>query len=154
MSRVPVLNSPCPFRMSAAPRPGQDFCGQCQRQVHNLDLLSAQERETFFSTCGETVCVSYTLRRPMRASIALSASLVAAAALAGAPEVQAPVPETTAAPELTLLNDGDDELELVLITGGTVIRDELKWVDEADAVPHKADLPEIAAVTWLPAPKS
>lgn len=155
MARVPHIHSPCPLRMSSAPQPGRDFCGQCQRKVNNLDLMTAGEREVFFSNCGETVCVAYTLRRPMRASIALGASLVAAAVLAGAPEVLPPAAGDTTMPESTSATAAEEEMELVIVTGGTVVRDELQWVDEADAaMPHKADLPEIAAVTWLPIPKS
>lgn len=141
MSRVPVITSPCPLRWASAPQPGMDFCGQCQRRVHNLDLMSAHERETFFADCSGEVCVSYSLRRPVRATLALGASLVAAATLAGAASVDAPA-------------DAEEELFEVTITGGTVTGEKVQWVDEAEAAsPDKPDLPEIATATWLPTPK-
>jgi hypothetical protein len=47
-----------------------------------------------------------------------------------------------------------DEVEDVVITGGTVSSNKLQWVDEAEAaLPDKPDLPEIAIATWLPTPK-
>lgn len=147
MSRVPVITSPCPLRFSSAPQPGQDFCGHCQRQVHNLDVMSAQERETFLAGCSAKVCVSYTVRRPLRASLALGAT-VAAAALAGSAGAQAPAP--TVMPDSPFC-----EIEEVLVMGSTVAGDDLQWVDEAEAAaPDKPELPEITPATWLPTPES
>jgi hypothetical protein len=135
------------LRFGSAPQPGQDFCGHCQRQVHNLDLMSAQERETFLAGCSGKVCVSYTVRRPLRASLALGATL-AAAALAGSAGAEAPA--------VTVMPDSpfcDTELES-MVMGSTGAGDELQWVDEAEAaMPDKPDLPEITAATWLPTPK-
>jgi hypothetical protein len=76
MSRVPVITSPCPLRWNGAPEPGKDFCGHCQRRVHNLDLMSAGDREQFLSGCEGKVCVSYTVRRSARLPLALGVSLV------------------------------------------------------------------------------
>ncbi len=149
MSRVPVITSPCPFRWSSAPKPGQDFCGQCQRQVHNLDFMSASEREVFLAGCSGKVCVSYTLRRPVRAAIALGAGLAAAAALGGSASAGAPAVVVT--PDSPYC---DEELDTVTI-GGTEAGEKLQWVDEAEAArPDKADLPEITKATWLPTPKT
>lgn len=142
MSRVPVITSPCPLRWASAPQPGMDFCGQCARRVHNLDGMSATERETFVAGCSGEVCVSYTVRRPMRA-IALGASLVAVAALAGSASADSPAGSI----------DEEDLVE-VSITGGTVSGENVQWVDDAEALlPDKPDLPEIATVDWLPTPK-
>jgi hypothetical protein len=120
-----------------------DFCGQCRRRVHNLDLMSDGERESFFAACSGEVCVSYSVRRPMRSSVALGASLVAVAALAGSANAEAPAVSA----------ESEDDLLEVMITGGTVTSDKLQWVDEAEAaLPDKPALPEIATATWLPTP--
>jgi hypothetical protein len=155
MSRVPVITSPCPFRWSSAPKPGQDFCGQCQRQVHNLDYMSAGEREIFLSGCSGEVCVSYAVQRPLRAKVALG-TLVAVAALGSAASAQAPrsAPEAPvmATPEVEIISD--DDLAEVWI-GGTLAGDQLQWVDEAElAKPDKPALPEITTADWLPTPKA
>jgi hypothetical protein len=144
MSRVPVIASPCPLRWASAPQPGLDFCGQCQRRVHNLDFMSASERDTFFAGCAGEVCVSFTVRRPVRTSIAVGASLVAAAALAGSASAEPPADSLV----------DEEELIEVMVTGGTVTSDKLQWVDEAEAAfPVKPELPEISTVSWLPTPK-
>jgi hypothetical protein len=152
MSRVPLISSPCPFRWNSAPQPGQDFCGHCQRQVHNLDFMSQSEREAFLSGCSGKICVSYTVRRPVRTSIALGASLAAAAALSGSAGAQAPAPVVM--PDSPYCDDS--ELLEVQVTGGaTAAGEKLQWVDEVEvAVPDKADLPEISTMTWLPTPKT
>lgn len=149
MARVPVITSPCPFRWKGAPQPGHDFCGHCQRQVHNLDLLSAGEREAFLSGCVGEVCVSFTVRRPVRNSLALGASLAAAAVLGGS-SAGAQSPDVVVMPDSPYC----EELEEVLV-GGIKAGPELQWVDEAEAaLPDKADLPEISAGTWLPTPEA
>lgn len=146
MSRVPVITSHCPFRWSSSPRPGEDFCGQCQRQVHNLDLMSQGDREEFLSGCQEKVCVSYTVRRPVRGAVALGASLAAVAALSGSASAGADGPEVVVSPDSPYC----EEEELM----GSVDTANLQWVDESEATrPDKADLPEIGNATWLPTPK-
>jgi hypothetical protein len=147
MSRVPVITSPCPLRWNGAPQPGNDFCGHCQRRVHNLDLMSAHERDQFLSGCEGKVCVSYTVKRTSRLPLALGVSLVAAAALGGSAHAdEAPI----------VMPDSPycDTIEDDIIVGGTEAGEKLQWVDESEAkAPAKADLPEISAATWLPTPK-
>jgi hypothetical protein len=137
------------LRWNGAPEPGQDFCGHCERRVHNLDLMSADEREAFLTGCSGKVCVSYTVRRPVRASLALGAGLAAAAALAGSASAESP--------EVQVMPDSPycDDLELTEVAvGGTETGSKLQWIDEAEAAAaDKADLPEITAGTWLPTPR-
>jgi hypothetical protein len=148
MSRVPVITSQCPYRWNGAPKPGQDFCGKCQRQVHNLDFLSARERETFLSGCSGEICVSYTAKRPVRATIALG-TLAAVAVLGG----------SAAAQDQDMVVPLDipyspTELEDVWI-GSTLAGNELQWVDEAELTkPDKPDLSQITTADWLPTPKT
>jgi hypothetical protein len=149
MARVPVITSPCPFRWSSAPKPGQDFCGQCQRQVHNLDAMSASEREIFLAGCAGEVCVSYTVRSPVRATVALSA-LAAAAALGGSAIAQNQ--DLVVSPDSPYCPTEDFEEVWI---GGTTAGDKLQWVDEAElAKPDKPALPEITTADWLPTPKT
>jgi len=147
MARVPVITSPCPLRWKGAPQPGQDFCGQCQRRVHNLDLMSATQREEFLAGCEGSVCVSYTVRRATRLSTAVGLGLAAAAGLSATANADT-------APAVVVMPDSPQcDLETI-ITGGTEAGDRLQWVDESEAaLPDKADLPEIAAQDWLPTRK-
>jgi hypothetical protein len=148
MSRVPVITSPCPYHWSSAPKPGQDFCGQCQRQVHNLDYMSASERDTFLAGCEGEICVSYTVRRAGRATIALSA-LAAVAALGGSAVAQNQ--DVVVSPDSPYCPADFEDQEI----GGTLAGEQLQWVDEAElAKPDKAELPEITTADWLPTPKA
>jgi hypothetical protein len=144
MARVPVITSPCPFRWKGTPQTGQDFCGQCQRQVHNLDGMSISQKDAFFAGCAGEVCVAYTVRRPVRVSIA-AVGLAAMVSLGGAVAAEE-------SPAVTTEEEG--ELLEVVVVGGTVAGDKLQWVDEAEAAtPDKPELPQISEIAWLPTPK-
>jgi hypothetical protein len=148
MTRVPVITSPCPLRWNAAPQPGKDFCGQCQRRVYNLDTLSDAQRVAFLSGCDTKVCVFYTVRRPRAAAAALGFGLAAAGTLAAgtAPAQEAPA-------ENPVAGEYCDPFEDILEVGGIVADDSLQWVDEAEAqAPTRPDLPQIDASEWLPTP--
>jgi len=148
MARVPVISSPCPLRWSAAPQPGKDFCGQCQRRVHNLTGMTEAQRESFFAECSGKVCVSYTVRLPRpinsKVGVGLAASLlVSGAALAN----DWPTNPQPAAGEYC-----DPLGEEVIIVGGTNAGKELQWVDEEEAAVIRNELPEVDASEWLPTP--
>lgn len=145
MARVPVITSPCPLRIKSAPQPGKDFCGHCERRVHNLDLLSEAKREEFLAGCSGKVCVSYTVRRTSRMPLAIGMGL-AAVALAGAVGAadQAPV---------TMPDSPYCDLDQAVIVGGTEAGEKLQWVDESEAArPDKPELPAIDVDDWLPTP--
>jgi hypothetical protein len=148
MTRVPVITSPCPLRWNAAPRAGKDFCGQCQRRVHNLDALTEDQRVAFLGGCETTVCVFYTVRRPRAAAATLGLGLAAVGALAaGAAPAQEAQTENPVAGEYC------DPFDEVVVTGGVVPDAGLQWIDEAEAqAPAKPDLPQIEASQWLPTP--
>lgn len=157
MARVPVITSPCPLRWAGSPQPGMDFCGQCERRVHNLDLMSESEREAFLGGCTEKVCVSYTVRRTARIPVALGLGLAVVAGVTNAADVATsatadgppPVVRSPDSPYCDMSGLGD------IIVGGTQAGKELQWVDESEAkLPDKADLPDIDASTWLPTPKT
>jgi len=145
MARVPAITSPCPLRIDSAPQPGKDFCGRCERRVHNLDLLSHAQREAFLAGCSGKVCVSYSVRRTSRMPLALGVGL-AAVALAGAVGAadQAPV---------TMPDSPYCDPDRIVIVGGTEAGEKLQWVDESEAAqPDKPELPAIDAADWLPTP--
>lgn len=161
MSLVPAITSPCPFRWNAMPVPGQDFCGQCERQVHNLDLMSAAQRNEFMQSCSGKVCVTYTVHRPrIVKNIALGLGLAAGIASGNLSAEQA---IDTKVIESKLVNSVEEwktleapkELLEFVVVGGTVLdADTSRWVEESEieinAVP---ELPEETALQWLATPK-
>jgi hypothetical protein len=125
-----------------------DFCGHCQRQVHNLDLMSVAARETFLKGCSGDVCVSYTVKRAARIPVALGLGLAAMAGATNAADAPSSPPPVVTSPDSPYCDMND------VIVGGTEAGEKLQWVDEAEAkLPEKPELPEIDAATWLPTPK-
>jgi len=161
MSRVPVISSPCPFRWSSMPTPGQDFCGQCQRSVHNLDLMSADQRNDFMNSCSGEVCVSYTVRRPI-SNFALGLGLAAGLASAGVSAQDAT--NSTKQIESKLVQsvqewksaeaDTSREIYPIEVVGGTILdANSVRWVDESEVdVSAVALLPEATEMEWLKTP--
>ena len=158
MSRFPVIDSPCPLRMASLPQAGRDHCGHCDRQVHNLDGMSAAQREAFMRSCSGKVCVAYTVhrqvaRRTLSLGIGLVASLAGSAAMAGEPVVDAgssapsaPVSDSTAEPQSM------KHVEMIMV-GGVQNPGEARWSDESEiAADAPAPLPEIGELEWLPTP--
>ena len=152
MARVPKITSPCPLRWAGTPQPGMDFCGHCQRRVHNLDLMSLAERAAFLEACCGNVCVSYTVKRTARIPVALGLglALVVAGSTSAADDPASPAVVTSPdSPYCDLPEHGD------VIMGGTEAGEKLQWVDEAEArLPDKPELPDIDASAWLPTPKT
>jgi len=139
---MPVITSPCPLRWAKSPQPGMDFCGQCQRRVYNLDLMSEQEKEQFLLGCSGSVCVSYKVKRAARIPVALGLGL---AAVAG----------STNATDVTTIPDSPYCDADLMILGGTEAGEKLQWVDPSEAsLPDKQELPDIEASIWLPPPKT
>ncbi|HTE43091.1 MAG TPA: hypothetical protein VK629_19870, partial [Steroidobacteraceae bacterium] len=124
MAKIPVITSPCPLRFNSMPQSGKDFCGQCQRRVHNLDGMNDSQREAFFAACSGEVCVSFSVRKAP-ASRLTALSLAALGATAG-----------IAAAEVTVNNPPspycDPASHEVVLMGGTNA-DALQWVDESAA---------------------
>lgn len=152
MAQVPKITSPCPLRWAGPPQPGMDFCGHCQRRVHNLDLMSVAERQDFLQGCSGSVCVSYTVRRAARIPVALGLTLAAVVAgSTSAADVASSPPVVTSpdSPYCDLSEHGE------VIVGGTEAGEKLQWVDDTEArLPDKPELPDIDSSTWLPTPKS
>jgi hypothetical protein len=165
MARFPVITDPCPLRWATLPTAGRDHCGQCDRQVHNLDALTPAQRETFLGSCSGKVCVAYTVqRRVQRRGVQLGAGLLAAmagsAAMAGGlPGVAGEVVATSGTPiqvPASALADAEElktlDIELVVVTGGVSGGDTVRW-DDADAIAagQPDALEDIAPSAWLPA---
>ncbi len=127
------------------PRTGADYCGQCERRVHNLDGMSEEQRQAFFTGCNGEVCIAYTVRRAPKLATYGLASLGAAigvGALAQGVTVNDP-PSSYCDPTDTV----------VIVTGGTNAGKELQWVDESEAnLPDNPELPDIGVSDWLPTP--
>jgi hypothetical protein len=150
MARVPVIDSPCPLRWKSMPSSGMDFCGQCQRRVHNLDAMSDAERTTFFASCAGDVCVAYTVKRP-RAMIGAIGLGMAAATLAGnafADDTQQPGYTTqVTGPQCDPKNNA---LETIVM-GGVKAAHSAKLVDASEiALPDRPEIGEVDASDWLP----
>ncbi len=154
MARVPLITSPCPLRWKSMPIAGQDFCGQCRRQVHNLDGMNDAERQSFFATCSGEVCVAYTVRHP-RAIASLLTLGVAASALAatGAVDAQSTGTANAAAQKpipVEVTGPTCDPIELITV-GGIKAAHDVKWIDERHAkVAAAPAIKEIDAAEWLP----
>ena len=159
MARIPLITSPCPLRWASLPEAGRDHCGQCDRKVHNLDGMSASQREAFLGGCSGKVCIAYTANvKRQRRNVALGAGLMAAmagsTAMASDPLAElgassasgptSPVEATVDAPvEL-------EDLDMILV-GGVEGGDSVRWMDEDELEPEQGDaLPTIGASDWLP----
>jgi hypothetical protein len=77
MTSFPPIRVRCPLRFRALPEPDRDWCGFCQKRVHNLDLMSESERRALLAR-GDSICVAYTVKR---AATAVAASAGVATAL-------------------------------------------------------------------------
>jgi len=160
MALVPKITSPCPLRFGAMPSEGQDFCGKCERRVHNLDGMNEGQRREFFASCGGDVCVAYTVQWPQRlarslragavAAIALSASSMALAqdATPGQPATSAPIEDVVTGPYC----DPNRGLESITVGG---VQGAPEWVDDSELARQEApEIGEIDAAQWLPTPHS
>jgi hypothetical protein len=160
MSRVPTIDSPCPFRVANMPTEGRDHCGHCDRQVHNLDGMSSSQRETFLAGCSGKICVAYTVhRRATRRNVSLGMGLLAAmagtAAMAGETplDTRTPVLSTATAPAEISAKPDSEKLEMIdtIFVGGISNPAEARWSDESAVAPDDVDtVPEISEMDWLP----
>ena len=141
MSSFPKIDSPCPLRWNAAPAAGRDFCNRCRRRVHNLDDLDETQRRALLAGCEETICVAYTVRRPLRivavAGLGLAAALGAAAAAEPtadrSPVATASLLPSAPKPDCPPRNAAEEELIEVMV-GGVRNPHEAEW-DEASDLP-------------------
>lgn len=147
MARVPVVESPCPIAGKDLPAGSTEHCGLCDRQVHNLDLMSESERVTFMAACSGKVCVAYTVRvqavRPPAAGsrrrslgpAAIAAALVSLPVAAQDPLIGATSPGSDARD----LPACDEYVEIIV--GGVDKGDQAEWRDDGKDAPP--DLPSI-----------
>jgi len=156
---VPKITSPCPLRWNAMPSAGLDFCGQCQRRVHNLDAMDQAQRQAFFASCTGDVCVAYTVKRPQRMTDALRASAVAVAlgmsglAMAADAPTAADTATTPAFEDVVTGPNCDPSGKLEHIVVGGVRGPSVNWVDDSElARPEAPEIDEVDASAWLPAP--
>jgi hypothetical protein len=132
----PKITSPCPFKFSAMPSGEKNYCGHCQKTVHNLDGMCANARKTFLANRSGKVCVAYSLPRTVAtlgAGIALSVALSTSATAYAQDNVQ---------------SAQDEELQDIIIVGGTVASD-TEWAEARDIQPLpalEADAPALEFV--------
>lgn len=150
MARAPVVDSPCPIANRPLPAGARDHCTQCDRTVHNLDRMSATERQEFMNGCSGKVCVAYTIRIPAaRIPVrhrGLAVAAVAAAALASLPAAADPTAEVPSDAMSPMPGSAPqfpncDSLNEVVVTGGVSKGDQAEWVDDGKDAPP--DLPTI-----------
>jgi hypothetical protein len=175
MSRAPVIDTPCPFRVGAMPSAGRDHCGHCDRQVHNLDGMNTRQREAFLKSCTGKVCVAYTVHRSAtRRNASLGLGLVAALTGSGAAFAQQP-PQPPTSPDVrqqaheqpnrvdtasaaaTTLLTAEQIAKIptprldIMLMGGIDDASEARWADESELADSERDaLPEIDELEWLP----
>ena len=146
MARVPVVESPCPIAGKGIPAGASEHCTLCDRSVHNLNRMSANERREFMNACSGKVCVAYSVRIPVRHR-GLAVATLAAAAFAALPAA-ADTPAESAAPPTgamsplpggaAVLPNCDDYYEDIIV-GGVGHGDQAEWVDDGKDAPP--DLP-------------
>jgi hypothetical protein len=120
----PKLTSPCPAKISSLPSGEKNFCTLCSRKVHNLNLLTEEQRVDFLKSCSGDVCVAYTVQRK-RSQLGAKTGLVLAAALLGCKSV-AEQNDLQAAHDLKVTETYHEEFV------GTVATDDIAWHAQDD----------------------
>jgi len=154
MARFPVIESPCPIADKQLPVGTSEHCTLCDRQVHNLDLMTDGARREFMSACSGKVCVAYTMRIPAgRLPVrnrGLAAATLTAAAIASMPlaasestgqEAVPPSGEMSPLPGAQPALPNCDEYYEYILVGGVSHGDQAEWVDDGKDAPP--ELPTI-----------
>ena len=100
MPCLPRIDQPCPLGRAEQAQLG-GFCTRCEKTVHVLDAMSADQRRSLLQRASGPICVSYRVSAGLGAALALSlAAAPAVAALPGSPASQLPVtaPPTSSRP--------------------------------------------------------
>lgn len=129
MAIFPKIQSPCPHKDELASLVDGDICRVCDRQVHDIGVLSDDERAGFLKACTGEVCVSYKLR--LRPALAAAAAVAALGAPLAALAQQTPAVESE-----------------VIIVGAIMDPANVEYVDDA----RDADVPELPVVLDDPQP--
>ena len=142
------------------PTPGQDFCGQCQRQVHNLDLMSPVQRTEFMQSCSGEVCVSYTVRRNLSVKnvalgLGLAASLATGSVCAQDANSDVKVIASKLVESAAEWTEEAKEIDYVTVVGGTILdANTTRWVDESEVeLNDLPELPKSSELQWLKTPE-
>ncbi|MBP6749226.1 MAG: hypothetical protein KA144_06270, partial [Xanthomonadaceae bacterium] len=86
MSRFPRIDTPCPLSQDEQ-RAIDGHCNRCDKQVHQLDALSEDERRALLATATGPICVSYRAPAPRkvgRFGAAIAATLIGSGAATAA----------------------------------------------------------------------
>ncbi len=133
MSLFPKVTSPCPYKGKLADIMAGSTCRLCQREVHDLSMMSDDQRITLLSGCETDICVTY--------SVTAKAALAAVALSAASVAVPAHAQDAAAVT--------DDALEnMEIIVGGVRTPKQAKWVKH-----YAANVP-VLPVVYETAPKA
>lgn len=155
--KAPKIDSPCPLRWTALPTADRNFCTRCERKVHDLSGMTQLQRREFFASCSGKVCIAYTLpparKSTLRVGLGVAAAIAAAPALAqdGAPQAMSPFQGVQVFPYAEPAVKCDDEngavpspLESIVIVGGVIDPQNVRWVEADAGHPQLPVVPEDA----------
>ncbi len=122
MSKLPKIDSQCPYPGALSDIVSDKFCSLCEREVHDLEALAEVERLALLRSHKQEICVSY------RFPLARAAAAVLAAA-------------TFATPLGAAAEDVEDMRQIVIVGA-------IKTPDQAALISDEADeaTPELPVV--------
>lgn len=124
LRHCPRVVQPCPKALSFAPGQKQSYCGSCQRMVHNLSAMSAEEQQSLLQREAHP-CVRYVMA-PAVAALAL-----AGAAMAG----------TTPEPGSTPPSEDTEALDEVIVGGASELAPIFLYAEGPDPALDNLDEP-------------
>lgn len=134
MGLFPVVQSPCPYKGPLSDIVEGDVCRLCNKQVHDLSLLTESARVALLASCEGEICVSY--RAPVTSALAALALGVSAMAVPAAAQ-------ESAVPQAAVVEPNAESDEFIeIIVGGIRKPQTAQWESDAP-VPKGRELPVI-----------
>jgi hypothetical protein len=158
MRCLPRIDRPCPLD-STSQREVGNFCAHCDRTVHQLDAMSAEQRRDLFRASGP-ICVSYRLAAGMGAALAFAFNPAQAAPPPVEPTPWLAAPQAERIPSILIdageshasplaspvvappeTGECEEELTDIVIVGGVSDPRSAQWIEDDRSLP---DLPRVA----------